>query len=785
MSEGFEAIDTHKINMKRITKNIAIVLLGIVVWLLSAESYAQCKVDNSSLVKGEFNINTVSVKGDGGGIGTASNNIPIKICEGELINLKSTLPVNSFSNVNYWIIPLSNYNGLAAPPSNVGSVDDGYTPGSGNSVDIKMILKTSSDPQGFRAYSTAGKYVITQYDNSDAIAGGPDRHHACQVIEIVKIDKPNVTYNICNSNNEVKLTFPVDPANHFDDYSIQYFQVPASTPNPFQPPLTLPITYPLTVSSGNVLSGFSKVNIEIKPKTATNGCIVGPNETFTINNVSLNSTVISAPTIVNLQGTTIKGEFKLAVSPTPGVDRHIYMRPVTTNLYDYTNYKVKNSTATTGADTVVVKVPNGDDIYCFEVEAVDKGCGSSTFVSNPLLRSNNQLCTTPITVVANDNKNTISWKQALGGGIGTSYFQNYTIQRYYSDGTPDPRFSLSPILNPSTVTIDDPDVTCGFEYVYKVTTKYPLSSSSQLVKVKAISNTVPDKITRVFADVDKDAKIRVQGQFGAGLKPINIKPNAYKFFKSNAQNGIFSLASTGPEYFDDLTANSNKESYCYYMTWTNLCNVESLPSDKICSVHLSSNGSNVKWTPEPSISLGTDSYIVYRIDPNTNAPITSNPVLATVNNAVHNFDTRALDESYGQEIYVRVETKPVGWTSTGGNVLPTTTSNTIKLFRPATSFISQIFTPNGDSMNDKFIVRGMYIKNLKMSIYDRWGNVIFYEEMSSYPYLANQNDTTVVGWNGIMNNGNKAIEGSYAYKIEIEDTIGQTTYKEGALLLAY
>jgi hypothetical protein len=36
-----------------------------------------------------------------------------------------------------------------------------------------------------------------------------------------------------------------------------------------------------------------------------------------------------------------------------------------------------------------------------------------------------------------------------------------------------------------------------------------------------------------------------------------------------------------------------------------------------------------------------------------------------------------------------------------------------------------------------------------------------------------------------MNNGNKAPEGSYAYKIEITDTIGQMTVKEGALLLAY
>jgi hypothetical protein len=164
ISEGFEAIDTHKINMKRITKNIAIALLGIMVWTLSEETYAQCKAVTSNPVKGEFSVNTVPVKGDGDGVATASNNIPIKICEGEVITLKSTLPVNSLSIVNYWIIPLNNYNSLSSPPSNVASIDNSYTNLSGD-VQIKMIDK-ATDGQGFRAYGTPGKYVITQYDNS-------------------------------------------------------------------------------------------------------------------------------------------------------------------------------------------------------------------------------------------------------------------------------------------------------------------------------------------------------------------------------------------------------------------------------------------------------------------------------------------------------------------------------------------------------------------------------------------------------------------------------------------
>ncbi|MDZ7899106.1 MAG: hypothetical protein U5N85_13920 [Arcicella sp.] len=45
------------------------------------------------------------------------------------------------------------------------------------------------------------------------------------------------------------------------------------------------------------------------------------------------------------------------------------------------------------------------------------------------------------------------------------------------------------------------------------------------------------------------------------------------------------------------------------------------------------------------------------------------------------------------------------------------------------------------------------------------GNVVYYEDTDSFAVEKDQSDSNVVGWNGIMNNGNRALEGSYAYKI--------------------
>jgi gliding motility-associated-like protein len=319
--------------------------------------------------------------------------------------------------------------------------------------------------------------------------------------------------------------------------------------------------------------------------------------------------------------------------------------------------------------------------------------------------------------------------------------------------------------------------------VYKVTTRYPLKSISQSFKVKATSSDTPPQISRVFATISNTGdKVRVQGQFNVGAVPVNIKPNAYKFYRAESLAGNYTLLKSGNSFIEDVTADIDKKSYCYYMTWTNLCDNESDPSAKVCTVYLKSDGTTLKWTPETSLSVGTDSYIVQSVNPatKTNIKVLKDNLIGT-----QTFDTKTLDESEGQEIFVQIESRPTGWNTTDPNVLPATLSNIIRVFRPSFSMTPQIFTPNGDGTNDKFIVKGKFIKKLKMTIYDRWGNVIYYEDTDSFPLQKDQTDTNTVGWNGIMNNGNKAIEGSYAYKIEIEDMTGQTTSKEGALLLAY
>ena len=642
-------------------------IIFIFLFLSSFYINAQCKSVTSDPTKGEFSISGVKVKGDGDGVGTASNNIPIKICEGELIKLKSTLPITALSSVNYWITPLSNYNSLASPPSMIASATASYSNANGD-AEIKMISKID-DPKGFSFYSTPGRYVITQFDNSVAVQGGPGFHHACQVIEIIKPEAPVATYSVC-SNSEVQVTFPANITNLYDDYQIQYRSIPEISYFPIVN-TGKPSSYPFVSRSESLLSSFEKVKIEIKGQSVTGGC---PADKLIFDNVVLNKNALLKPALTSITGTTQSGESKLAVSTDNNIKRKIYFRdPSNFNSFDYSTHLTTYISGANALDSIGVRIPNIEKSYCFQVEAIDAICPNAT--NNPALRSD-ELCTTLIKVEAQNNKNVITWSKALGGGLVGANFTNYRVDRFRTDGTFDRTLLSSTNIN--TTTFDDGNILCGNDYLYRVTTRYPLNSTSQLVKVKATSTEIPFKIPRLFTSIQVK-KARIQGLFDLNNVPSNLSPNNFKFYRSESLNGTYNLVSTGNSFVDDSSVEIDKKSYCYYMTWTNLCKNESAQSDKVCSTLLTSDATNLKWNSETSVSTGVDSYIVQEVDKN-GFNVQALEIIPALNKTV--FDLQKITLDYGQEKFIQIETRAVGWnTTTSPNLLPSTLSNVIRVYK--------------------------------------------------------------------------------------------------------
>ena len=85
-------------------------------------------------------------------------------------------------------------------------------------------------------------------------------------------------------------------------------------------------------------------------------------------------------------------------------------------------------------------------------------------------------------------------------------------------------------------------------------------------------------------------------------------------------------------------------------------------------------------------------------------------------------------------------------------------------------FIPDAFTPNNDGTNDLFYAKGNKIKEFHISIFNRWGELIFESnDMNKY-------------WDGTKN-GKPAQEGVFVYSIKAKSTLNEDIEKIGQVTL--
>jgi gliding motility-associated-like protein len=84
------------------------------------------------------------------------------------------------------------------------------------------------------------------------------------------------------------------------------------------------------------------------------------------------------------------------------------------------------------------------------------------------------------------------------------------------------------------------------------------------------------------------------------------------------------------------------------------------------------------------------------------------------------------------------------------------TQQTITIAPDFMFYIPNSFSPNDDGINDTFIGKGIFVKEYEMSIFDRWGNLIYKTDSIDKP------------WDGKANMGNQlAQEDVYVYVVKI------------------
>ncbi len=241
------------------------------------------------------------------------------------------------------------------------------------------------------------------------------------------------------------------------------------------------------------------------------------------------------------------------------------------------------------------------------------------------------------------------------------------------------------------------------------------------------------------------------------------------------------------------------------------------PVDPICfgasTTVYATGGNTYHWQPSVSASNPDDSTTfvspvattIYTVTVSNNGLC---PSTATVQVVVHPLPTVDagrdttinIDESYVLHGTSDIDLNYVGYLSPDGNPLicnfcnvvevapDENTCYTLKAEDPITRcvatdvicievtrdwnvYIPNAFSPNGDLDNDVFIPVGYGLEEIKLTIFDRWGSVVF------------KSNGDKIGWDGNSKSGKPCEQNVYVYQAEIKTMAGNTVKRTGHVTL--
>ncbi len=95
-------------------------------------------------------------------------------------------------------------------------------------------------------------------------------------------------------------------------------------------------------------------------------------------------------------------------------------------------------------------------------------------------------------------------------------------------------------------------------------------------------------------------------------------------------------------------------------------------------------------------------------------------------------------------------------------------SKIIEVSLMTTVYIPNVFTPDGDGLNDVFLVKGNNLDYYRISIFNRWGQLLFEGDKNN-------------NWDGSDANGKLVPDGTYVYLIEVVYLNGVREWKQGCV----
>lgn len=602
---------------------------------------------------------------------------------------------------------------ITAPP-NITNV--GYYPFyTGNGIPTTTTLSTSF------TYSQPGSYTIIQVGSR-----GPG-NVACKEVIVLPTEAIKFTAKVC-FGRKVLLDVALDAKSGlYDNYIINWGDGQVSN---------LISRADIVKQQSHTYNNDGPQTIRVYGESALGECRTPePIAVTTRQTVTIASTS-SQPVITKLT-TVSDNSITLQYQAGTGAAVELFKRNAS-GVYETTYQKG------TGAGIFTISA-DAKQTQCFQLGTQD-GCSSSDGPKSA------EVCSLVLDAKAVNKQNDLSW-QAYAGAVTGSQFRGY---RLYRNGSPAGGLQTN---RATTSYSDNSTIECGVKYCY--TLEATIAGAAQTIVTSApacvtgINGEAPGEFRNIVVSIENNRPRIV------ATLPASGATASYTLIvsRTNGTSGTFQPVGTvaNNNTFTDETADPSAGPYCYQLTYQSNCGQVSTPSKPVCTVFLGAKSStSIDWTTDSPFTSGpVASYVVEVID-SVNGTMREIPVSGNTR-----YEPDPNDPNVQSQKYRIVAVSSAGVVSY---------SNFYTLRREAKILIPDAFTPNGDGMNDTFIPKGIYVDQFRMTIYDRWGAVLY-----------NTTDKTN-GWDGTAT-GQPMLPGQYMYRIEVQDLTGQKTVRTGALLL--
>lgn len=390
--------------------------------------------------------------------------------------------------------------------------------------------------------------------------------------------------------------------------------------------------------------------------------------------------------------------------------------------------------------------------YCYRLEVVNH-CETPSEPRNDLAHCSMLLEATPLVDAIE-----VTWNAYQGWPVAR--YEVYRVTNYQTANV-----QLVATLPGDVTAWTDFDMFCYDAVTYRVRAVQagaPWQSWSNIRRAAPLHFGPPFPMHLEVVTVEQDSFLRVRWSDippGDNLVQVLIEKDAGNGFQSWHTQ---SIADSTRERFD-FDVQVGRQPYAYQAFVQDTCG-DVTPVGRIGrSIYLQATREQgqvfLNWTPYETWENGVERYEVELFEEATQQW----QLVEILNGGVDEFVDSQTEWPQGEYCY-----RIVGYENGGNRQVSVSNPDCITV-DPLLYFPSA-FTPNQDGTNDRFLIKGVYLQDFRLEIYNRWGELIYVT------------DNQAEGWDGRVN-GVIAQEGVYVYSVLGTGYEGETITRSGTVTL--